>query len=631
MPDIGVSKDALRNVVGITGEFVGTTDTQTLTNKTISLSSNTFTVSGETLGDILKSYGAGVGFGRQAIGAAELPLHVNTAGTDISYSFLKVPGGGTGLTTATGVIIGTGTTAMTTKANPAGAFLGDSDVQNITGGKTFKDQIFKLRNPADTQTLTFRNPVLTSSQDYRFNSNYSYLVFKDGSTYYAKSGITKGIESSNSDAATVIQYCITTLLATSRGGTILFSPDDFPLATPLDIPTATGANVRPLSLIGSTNAHNRVGMTTFSTTAAFPTNRYMIETSGCTDLSLKFALLTIKNIGAYNLNLATLNAGFLKYEHETGYPRSIVMDNVYTQYIWRPLHLIGAVWWGEFTNLNFSDASSSFTGDTDILLEQGSHTSVALNPWPKGNVFRDIQVNHSGHMANSLRATAAGYNRFDNYTVDGDPSSYYFTDSVWSFSGKSNSNVMRDGLVLDLNTVPSPDNRLGSLALDGTSCYNNRFYNMNLFDASHSISLKNGTYRNDIEVAGFWGVNLDIDDSGSGAGNTITLFPGAITSGTGFSKPTTTGSAGNLRINDMRTGAYTTGVSTQSGNGSTVAFNIAHGCYTTPLTYSVMPQTGDALGPPVVTATSTNLVLTYPIAPPSGSSNLIWVWTAGVY
>ena len=82
---------------------------------------------------------------------------------------------------------------------------------------------------------------------------------------------------------------------------------------------------------------------------------------------------------------------------------------------------------------------------------------------------------------------------------------------------------------------------------------------------------------------------------------------------------------------DLRKGAINDGSSTQSGNASTKAFNIAHGLFTTPTQWSVIPTTSDAVGTPVITATSTNLVVTYPTAPPTGTNNLTWVWRADVY
>lgn len=445
------------------------------------------------------------------------------------------------------------------------------------------------------------------------------------------SGITGGIESSNSDAATVIQYAVTAVLASARGGIILFSPDDFPLATPIDIPAVVSASIRPITFIGTKTQSRSLG-TVFSTTGAFPTNRYMIEVSGATDTSLKYACVFIRDIGAYNLNFATINAGFIKYESDNNVPRQILIDNLYTQYLWRPIHLIGVVWWGIFNNIHFEDLATTFVGDADITMEQGSHTNAAINPWPKSNSFKDIFAVHSGTtaggggMKSSLNAIDAGYNLFDNYWVD---SNAVFTDAIFEFTGKCTSNTMQNCIVLDTNQVPSPDNRFGALYLSGTNCFDNIFRNMRLTDYKYMVALKSGTFRNEIEVAGYWGGNLDIDDTGAGVDNVIKIFPGQLASATPFSKPTTT--AGLVKFIDNRKGATNTGVSTQSGNATTTAFNIAHGLFTTPLNYSVTPQTNDAVGPPTITATSTNLVVTYPVAPPTGTSNLIWVWTAGVY
>jgi len=184
MPDIGVSKDALRNVVGLSGEFVGTTDTQVVTNKTYNTTDNTLTATSQAAGDILKNNGTK--FVRLARGSANQPLKVNSGGTDLDYGTLPVAGGGTGAATLTGIVKASGTSAMTAVAAPTGAILGDSDTQNITGAKTFSDQRFKLRNPANTATLTIKNPAISSDADFLLGRQITGIVLVDSTDGLAK-------------------------------------------------------------------------------------------------------------------------------------------------------------------------------------------------------------------------------------------------------------------------------------------------------------------------------------------------------------------------------------------------------------------------------------------------------------
>jgi len=625
MPDSGLSKDSLRNLVSLTGEFVGTTDTLTLTNKTVVLEDNTIKQTTPSLGALLVDNGTKVV--ARARPAANLPLHGNSGGTDIEYSKLEVAGGGTGATSLTGVVIGTGTTAMTVKTNPTGAFLGDSDTQNITGAKTFTNQTLLLRNPAGTFSMTINAPAITAAKDYRFNSGYAYYIFKDGSTYYAKNGFTKGIDFSGSAADTVIQAAVTVVLSLAKGGLILFSADDFPINTPIDIPTVTAP--KPLYLMGVPTYTRTMG-TVFSVGASFPTGHYLFETSGATDTSTKLACVHMENVGGYNTSFATIDAGFLKFESDSvSLHNALRLENIFTQYMWRGIHLIGSVWWGTLKNLTFSNANSTFVGDADIKMENGSHTGVT-NKWPKNlridSIFADHGGGSGGNLKNSLAIIDGSYNYISNYTIEGTK----YQEAPIALTGQANNNIFNFINAIDLSGTPSPDNRTGSLYLSGTNCYDNHFYDVKMQAyPTYTLAIKSGAFRNTVEMAGYWGNQATIDDTGAGISNVVKILPGAQLAASATAKVTTT--AALVRIIDERFGAYTTGVSTQSGNGSTVTFNIAHGCYTTPLTYSVTPQTADATGAPVITATSTNLVVTYPVAPPSGSSNLIFVWTAGVY
>jgi len=65
-------------------------------------------------------------------------------------SALAVGSGGTGATTLTGVVIGNGTSAFTSKTNPSGAFIGDTDTQTLTN-KTITPRVVSI---ADATSVT---------------------------------------------------------------------------------------------------------------------------------------------------------------------------------------------------------------------------------------------------------------------------------------------------------------------------------------------------------------------------------------------------------------------------------------------------------------------------------------------
>jgi hypothetical protein len=371
--------------------------------------------------------------------------------------------------------------------------------------------------------------------------------------------------------------------------------------------------------------------------SSFPTGRYVIETSGSTNGSLKFPSLYLEDLTFKNVNFATTNAGCVKWESDVAsHVGTIGARNITAQYMWRGLHLIGGFWWNVFKNIKFMSSSSTFAGDFEIKLEQGVHTGAGNNI-PKVNTFQDVKVSYhtdGSTMVNSLNCDAGNYNNFINYTVDANN----YTDCVFLFTNKSQDNIMIHPWTLD-STFHAGTR--GTLVFDGANVLDNHVRLAKLTrmgtasGTSYNVVFANGAYRNSVELAGYWGADLKIDNVGTGDYNTLIILPGSqATAATAPVKPLFTGSAtenAKIRVIDQRKGAYNTGVSTQNGNASTTAFNIAHGLFTTPLNYSVMPQTADARGTPIVTADATNLVVTYPMAPPTGTSNLIWVWAAGVY
>jgi alanine dehydrogenase len=72
------------------------------------------------------------------------------------------------------------------------------------------------------------------------------------------------------------------------------------------------------------------------------------------------------------------------------------------------------------------------------------------------------------------------------------------------------------------------------------------------------------------------------------------------------------------------------GSSTKSGDASTTAFTIAHGLGGTPTWFNVEPTSIEADSDIYLTADGTNITVTYNFAPPTGTSNLTYVWRAAL-
>jgi hypothetical protein len=72
------------------------------------------------------------------------------------------------------------------------------------------------------------------------------------------------------------------------------------------------------------------------------------------------------------------------------------------------------------------------------------------------------------------------------------------------------------------------------------------------------------------------------------------------------------------------------GTATKSGDASTTAFTIAHTLGGTPTYYTVIPTSIEADSPYYLTVDATNITLTYNFAPPTGTSNLTYVFRAAL-
>jgi hypothetical protein len=71
------------------------------------------------------------------------------------------------------------------------------------------------------------------------------------------------------------------------------------------------------------------------------------------------------------------------------------------------------------------------------------------------------------------------------------------------------------------------------------------------------------------------------------------------------------------------------GTATASGDAVNKVFTIPHGLGgVVPSGITVEDGSVNAIGARVITANTTNIIITYEVPPPSGTNNLSWVWTA---
>jgi hypothetical protein len=156
---------------------------------------------------------------------------MNSAGTTPDYGTLPVAGGGTGAATLTGILKCSGTSAFTAVAAPTGAILGDSDVQNISGKKTYFNTTFAMRNTLNTFTGTVLNPALTADANLQFaqNSEAGWVVYVElnNGQYTAKNAKLNSVISAGTVAETAIQDALT---ATGTYGTVIIRDGTYTLS-----------------------------------------------------------------------------------------------------------------------------------------------------------------------------------------------------------------------------------------------------------------------------------------------------------------------------------------------------------------------------------------------------------------
>jgi hypothetical protein len=139
------------------------------------------------------------------------------------------------------IIYNTDSNTLRANTNAAGDLLKNNGTKFVRMPRGTANQVLRV-NSTGTD-LEYATPAAASSATYQ---PYSYLIYKGGSTYYARNGITGNIDYSNTNVVTLFNNTITALVAgsaTHTGGRILVKGDTtYPVGEPITVGHTTYPN-----------------------------------------------------------------------------------------------------------------------------------------------------------------------------------------------------------------------------------------------------------------------------------------------------------------------------------------------------------------------------------------------------
>jgi len=407
---------------------------------------------------------------------------------------------------------------------------------------------------------------------------YSYIIWTDGTNYYAKNGSTGQIDFSGTDASTVIENAINNVSA--KGGIVLFR-DAIYLSRTVNV------NVERVSLVGADM--NTIIYPNFDNAPMFVfNNRWSYSRISNLYFNAYYRnnvtpLVFRKKISLCHIedSKITTNPGVdairIENSDEHGYELSMwgntIDGNVYLYNV------------SEFFLIHNKFANGS------LPISYGGWGTIV------GNGFEDYQVVTSFHPY--LRVIA-------NYWSQSS-TRYALYLGGWS----NNAPAIIEGNTFTLNNTSC------------TTCHAIRLdaYAYDIMKVMIKNNIFIGGSSSSIAIFGVAQPGHYVKDN-IVEGNDFRLWNGIKISGI------------NTALNRVKANlGYTTENSGQavfSGDGTTTQFRIAHGLATTPSKILVTPGSSNADGALYVSADSTYIYVNYATAPPSGTNNVVLYWYAEV-
>jgi hypothetical protein len=436
-----------------------------------------------------------------------------------------------------------------------------------------------------------------------FQTEASYVIFKDGTTIKARNGTTGAIDYSGTEAVTVMQLAYNAL---TSGGIIFIKKGYYDVSSN----SFKLRNDLPIYIKGE-----GMGATILDAGSAAGATVFEVVDSGNAPYWNKF-------IAIEDLTVNALNGYGLRSDvawTSTDAPPYFMLRNINFGQHWNKgckyAIKINGPYYSYFENIKvFNNAGVS--GSIGLWLTN------TVAGWHCGNsVINDFYYqsdnnNATGILIDATLAQNANINMID----------FYHTEIHGGTYG------------IDINATDSTKSSVHSIG----------FYGVNVEGTTNPIRLRGRT-----DLTGGWGEIMGITFSDLFVDGTILLsgnygvegisFTGGFIwnlDGTGANAGSVvletlrvqgTITKGGLSIKAIYVTTYRTensGTATFSGNGSQTQFTIAHGLAGTPTTAVVTAGSNDAKGDFYVTYDATNIYVTYATAPPSGTNNVVLRWYA---
>jgi hypothetical protein len=405
---------------------------------------------------------------------------------------------------------------------------------------------------------------------------YSYIIWTDGTNYYAKNGKTGQIDFSGTNAGIVIQNVINSL---SGGGIVFIKAGQYPVSF-----NVTNNRVVIVGEGRNTIIFGEVTLGTYNSRREF---LYIMN------LCIEGTLNIIKVSSPYVGNVKARNIFVSEVYH--GY-----MENIILQF--------GS---GIIFKVEGGATATTDLAIKDMLIEDNlSNTDIAVSIANNAIVsFDDLWIE-----------SATGFSKWiQNYgllTVRNGNLGRYLTDSPNTIG------IDNYGTIIGNFKAEAAVNRI---LLNLTGSHSRVYMRGGITNASGSIIISGDN--NIVELDTVHTKNLTV----SGNNNIISGIFRSV--GGQISVTGKNNNLKNLVILDANNNPHyfvQSGQATFSGDGTTTQFKIAHDLISAPSKILVTPGSSDAKFTFYVTADSTYIYVNYDTAPPSGTNNVVLYWYAEV-